>query len=220
MILISNANENHVIERTINELGIETARLSLTEMPHADYAFACHDGRTVGIERKTLSDLASSHFSGRLDEQLTGCHEDYDKVGLLVEITFMPELCHEKSPLPTILAHRQALGVDVHISFGLVDSGYVLAKLYRMAQQPEVTTLKGWVRKKPQLFRPDPRVETLLAISMVGRCRLSTEAAKKVVKKWGSPAECLAHVDEWTEIDGVGKGIVENMKVVMNNGSR
>ena len=218
MLLISSANEDQVIEDAINSYGVETCRMNLTDMPYGDYMWQDISGLSIGVERKAVGDFRNSLHSGRLETQLAGCLDTYDKTMVLIEYEKKWRgrvLIEDYDSFPGAVFRLQALGVDVLWSFSREDTGRVIAKVYKNSLKKNHTMMKRYVRKRPVLLRPDKNVETLLAVSMVGGCRMSAGSAAKIIMKYGTPWSALENVDDWRYVEGVGPKIVSGMKEVL-----
>jgi len=73
------SNEPELIRSALKTTGWDQERLN-----SGDYAFFSSDGKPIGIERKTVSDLISS-LTGRLPNQFFNLIEDYEIPILLIE---------------------------------------------------------------------------------------------------------------------------------------
>jgi len=232
-----------MVEETINAMGIPTEQMSLGEMPYGDYVWSDVDGNTVCVERKRILDLLGSLQSGRLEEQLSGCLEEYSKVVLLKEGVVYPKsdgsmvvyewgdkgvlmprfYHHVPYPLtrpyvmvPSLLFRLQALGIDIMESYSARHSGVVIGALYNNTQKKEHMVLRRYIRKKPVLLKPDHDVEVLLAVAKVGNVRLTVEAARGLIEKFGTPMKVFkGEPKKWCEVKGVGPKVARGLEEVL-----
>jgi len=228
MILMSAANEPHVIEEHLKAtVGVE--KMTLAEMPYGDYAWGDVNGNQVGVERKDVRDLLTSAMTGRLEQQIAGCMEEYDKVVLLCEGRFYPTRggdaigvnetgyispAQEKpfKAMGGLLLSLQHNGVDVVYSLDVAHSGLLLQGMYEYTQKLEHKFLRRYIRTKPTIHHVDPKVDVLLAIAKVLGVRLTVIASTRIIEKYESITEALRCVDEWGQVQGVGPKIVSGMK--------
>uniref|UniRef100_A0A6M3II44 Putative nuclease n=1 Tax=viral metagenome TaxID=1070528 RepID=A0A6M3II44_9ZZZZ len=241
MMAISALGEPEETEVIIRSEGIETVRMTLKEMRYGDYVWGDRESKSIGVERKTIMDLLGSIASGRLEEQLAGCLEEYDRVVLLKEgiavpaigdsimlyewsgsvfgpksfRTVPPPLRKSYACLPALMFSLQSMGVDVMESYTARHSGYVLAAMYKNSQKLSHSVMKRYVRKKPILRERNVGLDVLLSVCRAGGVRLATGVAEEILKRWPRPMEALGHVEEWKEVRGVGGVTVEKLKEVL-----
>ncbi len=229
MILMSAANEPQVVEEFLKAtVGVE--KMTLAEMPYGDYSWGDVDGHQIGVERKEIRDLLTSAMNGRLEQQLAGCLEEYDKVVLLIEGRFYPTnggdaigvngnsflSPPQKKPFKAmggLLLSLQSNGVDVVYSGDVTHTGFILQGMYEYTQKADHKMLRRYIRTKPTIHHVDPKVDVLLAIAKVLQVRLSVIAATRIIEKYGAITVALDQVDDWQYVQGVGPRIVEGMKV-------
>jgi len=170
-----------------------------------DYVFGGSDSHTIALERKTISDLEQS-MKGRLDDQMRGCLETYDEVGLLVELN--GEL--DSSWFVGVLRSFQRNGIDVYMC-EKGETPKAVTAIYNHANKNGHKFMNRYIRKKPSIWRADPMVETVLSIAYCNNVRLELESAKELVRRYGNLLDMVDSAEEWVDIKGIGKGTRDNL---------
>ncbi len=86
MISVDSREPATVREMLTQAVGVDNIRID--RMPTADFVFLDHCEHTVGVERKTTSDLLNSFASGRLRAQLARLVREFHVPVLLIEGNF------------------------------------------------------------------------------------------------------------------------------------
>ncbi len=144
------------------------------------------DEHSITIERKTAGEMAGNPdtVEARLKRCLDNPH--VGEVGLIIEGVLHPTLIGTGAyklskdgrffylsrdyPVPfekiaAFLYRIDKLGVWVLYSSCLASTAVWLTAIYHNAQKSEHTTFRRYVREKPQLWLPNPYVETLTGLS-------------------------------------------------------
>ena len=203
---------------------------NLTEQPFGDYAWLTDISET--IERKYITDLITSLYSGRLVEQLRGCLDEYQKVYLLIEGVW--DLCKEerimvyrKNPRgyfpstysPAISFSQVQLllkslmqFVDILWSPNQETTAQIILAMSKSIKPETLMSKVVRKQKKMPMWCRDTRIIKL--INLIDR--MPEKTAKRLVDKFG----CLGNIfnaseEELRQVSGVGKGLIANLKEVI-----
>jgi len=226
--MISISDSEPVAIRTFLSQHTEVKVCNLAEQPFSDYAWLLDVSEAV--ERKYITDLIGSLYSGRLIEQLRGCLDEFQKVYLLVEGVW--DLCGEDrimiyrktvkdyyipstySPA-TSFSKLQALlktllqFVDIVWSPNQEVTANIILCMSK-GVKPE-TLMDRAVRKQKRMpmWCRDGRVIRLVNIID----RMPERTAKALVAQFGSLGNIFnASEEELKQVSGVGKGLIGNIK--------
>ena len=227
MVMIVDVFEADLIYNLLKQ-SIEVVRQNLVPLGMPDYVWFSHDGRRVGIERKTWGEILSdpNHVEEQLRREMTAV----DEISLLVEgvaeatqwgvDTYIKSvgkpyyrLQHSygtpKHPQAGLYHRIQSwlwqldkAGISVYRTTNSKDTASALVAWYSSSQKEEHTTLNRYIKPRinPKAF--DPRVLTLMGIE---NANLGEVRAKALIKRFGSVWSVLAApVSELIQVEGIG----------------
>ena len=191
-----------------------------------DYCFIDNAGEPTGIERSEISNFVMKLRSGELESQLLKCKKlltegVYDKYDELLSIYkggnrgYFRNYIYPRTPYDVAKAAEISLsgmGIEVISSPNFGCSMDIVRLIYtnRTRKEGEHTLFKR-VRKVeiPVKMSANPAVPRLMALVP----HISEKAAIGLVYKFDSIWN-IVHADdkELLEVDGVGKGLVKNMR--------
>jgi ERCC4-type nuclease len=235
-------SENHYPTR----LNAMIPNSTLTRLESGDVAFGGVNGITIGIELKHLSDALSCIYSSRLaDTQLPAMAEAYDIRYLIIEDLYRPEpysgvlqrWCPFKSEkevkcgmwrdatagrqrvmfstfeawLHTLAEHG---GVRLEKTASIETTAALISALYTWWNRSEHRSMN--VMANPamtaELSRP-----TLLRRMAALLPSVGWERSKNVAAHFTSVYDMVSATEkEWTEIDGIGRGIASKVVKALN----
>ncbi len=240
MILVDDRGQQEVAATLVTELaglGIE-AEIADPCLRSADIAWLAGDGHTVGVERKTLSDLAHSLMgdrlgdTSRLEGQLTNMLEDYDERVLLLDDTigevdgFLATLKRIKTKeskyiwipvwvsrftpqrLAAVMWSVQKNGIDF-----VFTNGYLAPTVYAMyayTQRPDDKHkfMRHYLRPAPPTYSLDPQVASLMAVWK----GLPEAVATKLIGIYRTTWRVLHTSREGLmQVEGIGGGRVDKL---------
>jgi len=197
MIIVDSREPNELADKINQSIPAEVSQLE-----YGDFAFSGIDVNSMGLERKTDTDLDSSLQNGRLDTQLRGCLEYYNEVALLLQIVSQFPPGKWLAPFFRTLYRN---GIDVYIcGSGAREVADVVVALYNHANNPNHKLLNRYLRYRPQLWKPNTTVEALLSMAFCQDVRLQVNVAEEMVRRWKTIHEIFKHSDEWNDIQGMG----------------
>lgn len=226
MISISNS-EPSAIQKFLSS-HTQVRICNLTEMAFGDYSWLAN-GISETIERKYITDLISSLYSGRLVEQLRGCLDEYQKVYLLIEgvwdlhgedrimvyrrtsrgylpSTYSPAISFTQVQL---LLKSLLQFIDIIPSANQETTAQIVLAMSKSVK-PE-TLMSKVVRKQKRMPRWTRDVRVIKLVNLVDR--LSEASAKKLIQQFGSIGKVLnANEEELKQISGMGKQLAKNIK--------
>lgn len=209
MIYPSNSEPTVIIEylRKFEEVTVR----NLTQQRYGDYVWL-KDSKTYCVERKEIKDYINSLHSGRLEEQLYHCIEEYSKVFLLIEgvprISYFNDLAQYRSIQGSLRVCSDFVPVLYTASHqGTAET--ILALYRRAGKETRFMSLKPRARSKPRSWNGDVKVYKL-------RClvnRMPESVAEGLIKEFGSISKVgLATDEELMRIGRLGEGLVRNIR--------
>jgi len=226
-----------------------TQRQIPAELTTLDYGDCCLSGHgpegeiLIGIERKTIRDLASSLTSGRLSgHQIPGLVATYGYRWLLVEGSWRAD-ADGNATVPGFRKGRGATGWDRLGLKAAALEGYLLTVTLRAGIHVQRTysiqesadwigslhrwwTSRKWAdhRAHLALHQPEPDSRLWVApntVQKVAACLpgIGAEKSLAVSRHFKSVLE-LALADEkaWQQVDGIGKGIAARVTRIVQQG--
>ena len=199
-----------------------------------DYCFSDGSGKLVGIEQSEITNLIQKLRSGELESQMRKCQNLFDSIILLVEGVYdsvegllatyskgknnkgyfrsyvFPRTTFEYAM--TSLIRLSEMGIEVIPSANLECSIDIVRYIYNnRTKTEEEHTLFKRIRKIniPTKLTANPDVPKLMSLVP----RMSEKAAIGLIYKFGTVWNIIHAEDaELTEVDGVGKGLVDNLR--------
>lgn len=190
----------------------------------------------IGIELKNTMDLIDS-MRGRLaGHQIPGLLETYDYVWLIVEGTFPASAdgrIRLRGPrralyVSDVLGYLTSLeiqaGVKVKRTVDTAGTAAEIARLYRWWQKPwdHHTSLKVVHRPAEtlDLRRDSEQVKRKRRVAMALSTGIGWARSAAVAKRFDSVLDMIvSSPTEWTEIDGIGKGLAQSINAGIHEGS-
>ncbi len=236
MILIDTRGQQDVADKLGQYLTGHDIEAEPTILHSGDFAWQALDGHLVGVERKTLSDLAHSLMgdrvgdTSRLEGQLANMLEDYDERVLLLDDTigevdgYVASMKRTRGDKPLwypahvtkFTPHRLAAliwsvqknGVDFVYSCG--ELGPTIMAMYVYTQQPpeKHKFMRHFMRPTPPTYTFDPQVVELMSL-----WKGLPEASAIALIAALHTAWQVIHTDrkQLMEFAGVGKGRVDKL---------
>ena len=196
-----------------------------------DYVFLDKNSNSTGIERSEINDLMGKLRSGRLEEQLRRCSEEYQRVILLVEGVYdsvggflgvyrktengyyrnriYPSTRYEHTA--ALLARLTQLGIEV-LHTATFDCSMVMVQyIYQQANKDEDSHVL-FKRSKgvllPTKLTTNPAVPRLMALCP----RLPERTSIRLLQQYGSIWGVLnADGEELLKVVGMGKGLLAKL---------
>jgi len=189
--------------------------ITLMQTKHLEVSDMCTENGLVGIERKSIHDLISSIFSGKLKQQLLELKENFTFPHLLIEdyesinhcISVNKKLHHNVilGSLTSILAHSQ-------VPYNFVGPYYTKFSLM---------TIEKYLDKKGELFsaeytpqrrskvKNDEKLNIIIGIDNIG-----VKDGKKVLKHFNYSIKNIidAPIEELENIPNIGKKKAHRIK--------
>jgi ERCC4-type nuclease len=202
-----------------------------------DFAFLDRDGQPLGIERCEIGNLIQKLRNGELEQQLAKCSELYvstivlvegiwDSIGGFLAIYKQTDKSYYRvriypntrySPILAALIRLSELGAEVLQTPNFVCSMLAIGSLYQQRTKPEEQhTLfrKARTLRMPTKLTNNPAVSRLMALCP----RMGERAAIRLISRFGSILAVLRADDkELLEVEGVGKGLVKNLREATGN---
>ena len=205
---------------------------TIDTLDSADYAFLDCDNEPVGIERAEISDLISKLRSGRLEEQMTRCDQNYHTIILLVEGVYdfvggflatykQSERGYYRTKIyphtrydhiTAMLIRLAQMGIEIVHSPNFEASMIVVQTIYHQRTKPEAEhSLFKRIRpiNIPVKLSANPAVPRLMALIP----RIPEKTAIRLINKYGGIWTILNTDDkELLTVEGMGKGLVDKLK--------
>jgi len=185
---------------------------------------------SITIERKSVGDLIGSIKDDSLEKRLILGLQHADECGLLVEGFMSP---HGKGTvwwksvkggkfqvpyrtyatpyheIQAVLYRYDKLGISCYHTSDYFSTAVTLVSTYNNSKKDEHRTFQRYLKKKPNIMKPNPYIETLMGLSgvQVGEVR-----AKALIKEFGTPfgVFCQDGID-LMQVDGIGKKLAEDI---------
>jgi len=175
-----------------DDSGIDKS-LKLLEMPIEVRSLVTGDvvlnygGYTVGIEIKRFNDFQNSLYSGRLHDQMCRLTDQYDYPILIVQGFEGTDLDWFYKAINTL-----NLRMATYVTDGNLSTVELIGEFVRL-----LTENKFNILRRPIMLEPDvePEVKVLCAFPYVSKVM-----AIEILEKYGTLADALQHIDEWSEI--------------------
>lgn len=175
----------------------------------ADYQLS----ERVGVERKRVPDFLQSLIDGRLFEQLASLKQAFQKPLLLIEGE--EDIYSErKMSERAINGALSAIAIDMGIPLLWTRSQLESARLLLAIAHREQVQLRksAFLRAKPEFRSLNQEQEFLLA----GLPKVSTVLAKRLLRKFGSPAAVFsATEEELMQVEGIGERLAKRIREVL-----
>jgi len=208
-------------------IGVEN---TVVLMPAADYAFFDYEGKPVGIERCAIGNFVQKLRSGELEDQMAKCINMYATVILLVEEVFdacdnmLATYKHTKKgyfksyiythtyydAIEAAIVDMSRMGIELIQTPNFDCSMRTVNILYHNRTKTE-HSLFAKIRKPvmPVKMSSNPAVPKLLALCP----RMPEKVAVALVYEHDTIWNILHATDkELMEIEGMGKGLVKNLR--------
>jgi Fanconi anemia group M protein len=184
--------------------------LRMKQLNVADYQLS----ERVGVERKTVPDFLQSLIDGRLFEQLSSLRQVFSHPVLLIEgdeDIYSERNISERAINGAFSAIAVDMGVPILWAKSQLESASLLLSIaYREQVQMKKSAS---IRVKPDFRSLNREQEFLLA----GLPKVSTVLARRLLKKFGSPAAVFAAgEDELKETEGVGDVLAKRIREVLS----
>ena len=219
MIFVTSHDNDKDLARQLSEAAV-------VPIPYGDIVFHGVDEALVCGERKKASDLVRCINDGRHVKQVQDAlGAGFNYYFLVVEASFRqaesgeaeyksgPHWTHSGMSWARLQAYLNELhyqmGVHVMYSSGVRQTADLVRSIYNFFQATEHSSLKKFYAPSPLLLRP-PSLVRRVAKEFTG---IGWERSLAVEGKWGSVRDMVnATEKEWTEVDGIGKGIARKIR--------
>jgi hypothetical protein len=206
----------------LEQWSLQTVKVNMVPMGLADYSWQGYGSVRYTLERKQGRELVGA-MGGRLDEQLRKHLANADVVCLGIQGIITPKLnggCEfwdqasngkvfykrASSPIgyETLQAYLWSLsqqGVVVFQWPDLASMAMGLASFVHNSMKPEHATLNRHIKHRPNLFTPNPYIETLMGIG--GDTKIGEKLATRIVEEVGTPFSFFnSEIERWPSIIG------------------
>ncbi len=205
-IIVDEREKKSGIPKLLSSIGVKT---EIKTLPIGDYIVA---PETV-VERKSISDLLSSIFDGRLFDQCNRLTEHYQHPILLVEGNV--DEIEELTDNPLIFyGALSTVALEFKIPIIPTSNATHTAKLLiSLSTRKELT--KGPFLKKIKKSNNIEKQQLSILCSLPG---VGEKSAKRMLEKFGTPLDVLcASVNELAKTPGLGESKAKKIKKMLQN---
>tara|TARA_Y100000590_G_scaffold426580_1_gene535828 strand:- start:1634 stop:2320 length:687 start_codon:yes stop_codon:yes gene_type:complete len=208
-IIIDEREKKSGIPKLLSSIGV---KIEIKTLPIGDYIVA---PETI-VERKTISDLLSSIFDGRLFDQCSRLKEHYQYPVLLVEGNL--DEIEELTDNPLIFyGALSTVALEFKIPIIPTPNATNTAKLLiSLSTRKEIT--KGPFLKKIKKSNNIEKQQLSILCSLPG---VGEKSAQRMLEKFGTPLDVLcASVNELSKTPGLGQSKAKKIKKMLQNKNR
>lgn len=103
-------------------------------------------------------------------------------------------------------------GISVVYTINDIDTAASLVAIYENSQKPEHTTLQRYLRPRITVRDHNKHVQALINLSSAYRLNIGEVKAQALIDRFGTlGAILLSEPDELCEVEGIGRGIADNL---------
>lgn len=191
--------KNPKVKQDLDKLGYDTEVVSLSA---GDYTFNTHNGKSVGIERKTATDLVSTISAQRFLTQVQKLVDEYEIRYVLIAGRVscskrnLVQIGRKERQLPYKFVIAQfAAAYDLGAQLVQIDSddqsGLSIAQLYDWHQEVDHSSFVAQPRARLPKSKDAAQLKLLMALPGIGH-----KTAKKILETHGSFQEFLDNIQD------------------------
>lgn len=173
-----------------------------------------YQAKSVGIELKRVQDYTNSMKEGRLKDQICRLYDNYDWPVLIVE-AWKPwvrdddtgETISEKVRKYRMSLRTLNRRLTVYETDNQEQTVNIIEEIVRDLKAGKLFVMRRPVIVEPELSQPMKVICSLPNVKQV--------IGERILGKYGSVSKALDDIDNWTDLDGIGKVTLGKIKDVL-----